>query len=154
MLKKQIILFASLFMLLFSSTASAANWQWVNSNENLGIFFDTDSVKFSPIAKGGVDKNTIYVWSRYVYDDAYALEHPCNGKPPKSLVQYRKLNIKEDTITILQGIWYDSDGNVLSAANNAETSRVIPESCGDVMYKAIKEYARIHAEEITERSIK
>lgn len=154
MLKKQIILFVSLFMLLFSSTAAAANWQWINSNENFGLFFDTESIKFAPIAKGGIDKNIIYVWSRYVYDDAYAFKYPYNGKPSKASVQYRKLNINEGTITTLEEIWYDFDGNVLGIEGKAKTARVIPGTCGDVIYSAVKEYARIHAEEIADRSIR
>lgn len=154
MLKKQIILFASLFMLLFSSTASAANWQWVNSNENIGVFFDTESVKFSRIAKGGVDKNIIYFWSRYVRDDAYAQKYPYNGKLIKSMVLYHKLNISESTLTTLKVVAYDADGVVIDTTNKIVTEPVIPGTFSDLVCNAVKEYARIHAEEIADRSIR
>lgn len=154
MLKKQIILFASLFMLLFSSTASAANWQWVNLNENIGVFFDTESVKFSRIAKGGVDKNIIYFWSRYVCDDAYAQKHPYNGKFIKYRIQYQKLNISEETIATLEVISYDANEEIITKTSNVATDRVVPGTFFDTVCSAVKEYARIHAEEIADRSIR
>lgn len=154
MLKKQIILFASLFMLLFSSTASAANWQWVDSNENIGVFFDTESVRFSRIDKGGIDKNIIYFWSRYVRDDAYSQKHPYNGKLIKFMVQYQKLNISEGTLTTLEVIGYDADGVMIDKINAIATEHVIPGTFGDLVCSAVKEYACIHSEEITERSIR
>ena len=154
MLKKQIILFVSLFMLLFSSTAAAANWQWINSNENFGLFFDTESIKFAPIDKGGIDKNIIYFWSRYVRDDAYSQKHPYNGKLIKFMVQYQKLNISEGTLSTLEVIGYDADGVMIDKTNAVATEHVIPGTFGDLVCSAVKEYARIHTEEITERSIK
>ena len=127
MLKKQIILFASLFMLLFSNTAAAANWQWVASDENVGVFFDTESLRFGKIDKLGIDKN---------------------------IVRYDKLNLNEQTITGLEVILRDTDGFILGQKNNTGTEHIAPDSRAALMYSAVKEYARIHAEEITERSIK
>lgn len=154
MLKKQIVLLISLFLLAFSSTAAAANWQWVNSDENIGAFFDTESVRFSHVDKGGVDKNIIYFWSRYVRDDAYSQKYPCNGKLIKFMIQYQKLNINEGTLTTLEAIGYDADGIIIDKTNAATTMHVIPGTFGDLVCSAVKEYARIHAEEITDRSIK
>jgi len=154
MLKKQIVLFISLILLAFSSTADAANWQWVNSNESIGVFFDTESVRFARIDKGGIDKNIIYFWSRYVRDDAYSQKHPYNGKLIKFMVQYQKLNISEGTLSTLEVIGYDADGVMIDKTNAVATEHVIPGTFGDLVCSAVKEYARIHTEEITERSIK
>lgn len=90
MLKKQLILLTTLLLLLIHGTAAAANWQWVYSDEDVGLFFDTNSIKFQRIAKGGVDKNIIYVWARYVYGYTYAQKHPHNGQIVKMVVLYEK----------------------------------------------------------------
>lgn len=154
MLKKQIVLLISLLLLAFSSTAAAANWQWVNSNENIGVFFDTESVRFSRIDKGGVDKNIIYFWSRYVCDDAYAQKHPYNGKFIKYRLQYQKLDISEETIATLEVISYDANEEIITKTSNVATDHVVPGTFFDTVCGAVKEYARIHTEEITEHSIK
>jgi len=154
MLKKQIVLLISLILLAFSSTADAANWQWVNSNENIGVFFDTESVRFSRIDKGCVDKNIIYFWSRYVCDDAYAQKHPYNGKFIKYRLQYQKLDISEETIATLEVISYDATEEIIDKTNAVATDHVVPGTFFDTVCSAVKEYAHIHAEEITERSIK
>jgi len=153
-LKKQIIFLISLLLLAFSSTAAAANWQWVDSNENIGVFFDTESLRFSRITKGGVDKNIIYFWSRYVCDDAYAQKHPYNGKFIKYRLQYQKLNISEETIATLEVISYDANEEIITKTSNVATDRVVPGTFFDTVCSAVKEYARIHAEEITDRSIR
>jgi len=154
MLKKQIILLISLLLLAFSSTAAAANWQWVASDENVGVFFDTESLRFGKIDKLGIDKNIVYVWWYMALDDAFSQKQPYNGEIVKKIVRYDKLNLNEQTITGLEVILRDTDGFILGQKNNTGTEHIAPDSRAALMYSAVKEYARIHAEEITERSIK
>lgn len=154
MLKKQLILLTTLLLLLIHGTAAAANWQWVYSDEDVGLFFDTNSIKFQRIAKGGVDKNIIYVWARYVYGYTYAQKHPHNGQIVKMVVLYEKMDIGTDTVTDLERVFYNNNGDFIDALKKGTVYHVVPGSYGDMLYSAIKEYARIHSEEITDRSLR
>ena len=54
-------LLAAFFSLTMAGTAAAANWVWVDSDDHVGIFFDSASIKFEQKGES-LDENAIYVW--------------------------------------------------------------------------------------------
>ena len=62
-------LLAVFFVFAMAATAFAANWVWVESDDRVGIFFDSESVKFEHAGES-INDNIIYVWWYMQFEDA------------------------------------------------------------------------------------
>ena len=73
---KKIFLLGTLFLLLLSNTAFAANWQWVDSDDECGWFIDTDNMRYELTQSiyPTVDTSRITFWEKIFYTQAGANE--------------------------------------------------------------------------------
>ena len=146
-------LLAAFFSLMMVGTAAAANWVWVDSDDHVGIFFDSASIKFEQKGES-LDENVIYVWWYVQLDDAYAQQRPLHGKVIKRLVFYDKFDLKDQMITHIDTVAYDRNGDTVDRGANGKTSRIIPGTRTETLMNAVTSYAQKHREEIAERSRK
>ena len=146
-------LLAAFFSLMMVGTAAAANWVWVESDDRVGIFFDSASIKFEQKGES-LDENVIYVWWYMQLDDAYAQHRPFRGKVIKRLVFYDKFDLKDQMITHIDAVAYDQSGDSVDRGANGKTSRIIPGTKQEALMNAVASYAQKHREEIAERSRK
>jgi len=146
-------LLASFFSLMMVGTAAAANWVWVDSDDRVGIFFDSASMKFEQKGES-LDEDVIYVWWYMQFDDTYAQRHPFRGKVIKRLVFYDKFEIKDQVITHIDAVAYDRSGDTVDRGSNGKTSRIIPGTKQETLMNAVASYAKKNREEIAERSRK
>ena len=144
-------LLAALFSLTLAGAAAAANWVWVESDDRVGIFFDSASIKFEQKGES-LNENVIYVWWYMQLDDAYAQQRPFHGRVIKRVVYYDKFDLKEQTITDIDAVIYDRDGNTADRGADGKTSRIIPGTRQEILMNAVAGYAQKHREEIKERS--
>ena len=146
-------LLTAFLSLTMAGTAAAASWVWVDSDDRVGIFFDSASIKFEQKGES-LDADVIYVWWYMQFDDAYAQTRPFRGKVIKRLVFYDKFDIKDQTITHIDAVAYDRSGNTVDRGADGKTSRVIPGTKQETLMNAVASYAEKHREEIDERSRK
>lgn len=145
-------LFVAAFVTLSTSVGYTANWQWIASNEKVGIFFDPSSIKFERAGES-INENIIYVWWYMQFDDAYAQQRPFHGKAVKKLVQYSKINSDSQMITSIDAAMYDKDGDTIYRGSVGDkASRIIPGTYEDALANAVIDYTYKHREEILERS--
>lgn len=149
-------LFLSFLLTAFLSlamvgTATAANWVWVESDDHVGIFFDSASIKFEQKGES-LNENVIYVWWYMQLDDAYAQQRPFHGKVIKRLVFYDKFSLKDQMVSHIDAVAYDRNGDTVDRGANGKTSRIIPGTKQETLMNAVAGYAQKHREEIKERS--
>lgn len=138
---------------VLSGTASAANWVWVSSDEQTGMFFDSSSIKFERTGES-INENIIYVWWYIQIDEAAAIHHPFRGKIVKRFVMYDKFDIRDQTVTDIDVVAYDKNEEVIDRGADGKTVRVIPGTKKETLMNAVASYAEKHKEEIVERSRK
>ncbi len=146
-------LLAVFFSLAMEGTAAAANWVWVDSDDRVGIFFDSASMKFEQKGES-LDEDVIYVWWYMQFDDTYAQQHPFRGKVIKRLVFYDKFELKDQVITHIDAVAYDRSGDTVDRGANGKASRIIPGTKQETLMNAVASYAKKNREEIAERSRK
>lgn len=146
-------LLAAFFSLMMVGTAAAAHWVWVDSDDRVGIFFDSASIKFEQKGES-LDEDVIYVWWYMQFDDAYAQTRPFRGKVIKRIVSYDKFDIKDQMITHIDVVAYDRSGDTVDRGSNGKTSRIIPGTRQETLMNAVASYAKKNREEIAERSRK
>lgn len=144
-------LLTTFLSLAVAGMATAANWVWVESDDRVGIFFDSTSIKFEQKGES-LNENVIYVWWYMQLDDAYAQQRPFHGKVIKRLVFYDKFDLKDHMITHIDAVVYDRSGNTADRGADGKTSRIIPGTMQEVLMNAVAGYAKKHREEIAERS--
>lgn len=144
-------LLTALFSLTLAGTAAAANWVWVESDDRVGIFFDSASIKFEQKGES-LNENVIYVWWYMQLDDAYAQQRPFHGKVIKRLVFYDKFSLKDQMVTHIDAVAYDRNGDTVDRGANGKTSRIIPGTKQETLMNAVAGYAKKHREEIKEQS--
>ena len=153
MMKKLILswVLTAFLSVMLAGTASAANWVWAGSDDKVGIFFDSSSIKFDRIGDL-VNGDIACVWWYMVYDDAYAQSHPFMGKTLKKIVLYDKLHLEKRLIRNFDAIAYDENGDVIYRGHHDKADRIIPGSHQDVLFNAVAKYIDEHLEEVKKRS--
>jgi hypothetical protein len=138
-------------LVLMSASCFAANWEWIGSDENLGVFYDTDSVRFAMSRESQiVNRDRFWVWVKFVYDEGYAARR---GFPRgvKYCMTKLWLDTKQFRVCEERKLFYDTS-NSLVASRMGKWEDIIPGSAGEVIMKHIEKYVRAHEEEIEQRT--
>ena len=150
-MRKLILVVISL--LLLTTSCFAANWQWLGSNANMGVFVDTSSIKFDMSKTNRIiNRDRIYFWVKYEYDEAYAQK---NIDPPntKYIIAHDGLDFKANEMIYPKAIMYDKDGNSIGEDNPVlHWQPIVPGSLGDSLQKYLADYVSKHVEEIEQRT--
>lgn len=149
---KKIFLLGTLFLLLLSSTAFAETWQWVDSDDRIGWFFDTDAIHYelTQSAYPSVDTSRITFWEKNVYTQIAANEFAKETndwclRDLAYVLTLQTISLRHKTRTILASYYYRENGSLIySDEGFCDTFRVVPETFGEEVFLAVRDYARTH----------
>ncbi len=133
---KRISILVMAFMVLFSCSAFAKNWQWVDSDDSIGFFFDSDSIKYEAYQDFYTNKvkynrlvKTYWVKTIYTQKGANNFAKSIGDDSYNDLsVCLEKWTTNKDSITILYSVYYDSNGNVIHSNDESFSMPIVPES--------------------------
>ena len=142
------------FVVLSSSISYAANWQWIDSNDKVGYFFDSDTIRYeekifvqkgeSPIDFTQVTCFVKQTFTQEAIKDIFPeLDHT---------VDLYTFSLSNRTITRKETICYDRHGAVLYSDKKISSSNVLPDTWGESMFNCIRDYARRHHDELIEHT--
>ena len=162
---KRFVQILAIFAVLFCSfsISYASHWQWIDSNDKVGYFFDTENIRYESIHnyatnKDSVDTTKITTWIKIVYTQA-AVDEIMEGLNKRDIhnEEFRRLgyevyletiSLTDKTYITHEEIWYAHDGSVLSHRKKETSSRILPDTWGEAVFKAIREYARTHHDQL------
>ena len=121
---KRLIFLLALFIagcFWFPQGAEASNWVWIDSNDTVSAYLDTDSIR-----KNG---STATAWVKYAnIDGTYGL------------VKY-SFNAEQESLGILSEVDYNTDGSTRNSYTfppyNVAFQPVVPDSVGEHIYSYI-----------------
>ena len=137
-----IILFVTL-VVGFTGVASAANWEYIGSDDKQGCFFDTESFK-----KTG--SQTYAVWVKAEYTDAYGRELAKKyrfDRPVSHMLTKYEYNYVDSKARILQVIFYDKGRKTITSGDFSDTATwgsLIPDSMGEMIFHTTYDYYKKH----------
>ena len=134
-----VVLFVTL-LISFAGVASAADWQFITSDDEASAFFDTQSFT------GDKNSKTYTVWIKWQPSEDYIKEFAKRYKKDISYVliknQYDSINKK---MRFLNFTFYDVNSEI--AASNTEQTPwedIIPKSHGGKVFNATYAYYKEH----------
>ena len=140
--------------LLMPTTALAANWQWVASDDCVGYFFDTQTVKYGRDAEGKIDKNIIRFQIKEAFTEKYTSQEAKSTNNPRWLgVSFATENIVYDkqskVMKFITPAYYDAKGDILNVYYNAAYDLTTTEDnfAGEIAYAA-ERYCGQHDESV------
>lgn len=149
---KRIILLVICVLLIFPQVSFAAHWQWVNSNDEIGFFFDTDSIHYGSHSNitgySTLNKNLIVFWEKTVYspegaaglaqrfnDDRYANVEYC--------IKKTGVLRKEKQMATYSATYYANDVP-LETFDDFNSYEILPDTMGEDIYNAVIDYCINH----------
>ena len=157
---KRISILVMAFMVLFSCSAFAENWQWVDSNDSVGFFFDSDSVKYqtyTDFSTNGIKYNRLVksYWVKIVYTQKGAdeLAKDMEDESFKNVsVSIEKWTSNKESITSEFIRDYNSDGNLIYSSDTADEEPIIPESFGKEVVDAVNLFCFANDDQVVRNS--
>ena len=156
---KKILFMVFMLMLTYQCVSSAAQqpparYEWIESNEDRAIYFDTRTITFVKDADKNIEPSLIDVW----------LYVSCNDRAVQNLITYRmqhllpiagwdnldyykvhyQFNLKTKQYTYTAEIFYDKSGKVLgtNTISNAKWNDIPPDSVGAKWFEKIQDYSQ------------
>lgn len=162
---KRFVQILAVFAVLFcsSSISYASNWQWINSDDKYGIFFDTDTICYRsipryPIKDASMNFTAVKVWLKVIYTQEGANDIAQANKNDQFYNLDHSLHLEnfyftDNTHQTFEIIYYDRNGDVLYRnKKQAREETILPESRGEHILKTIREYARTHHEQLVKNT--
>ena len=125
-----------------TSVSSAKEWQFVTSNNEFGIFFDTQSLQKTD--------TTIYsVWTKHEYTEAAgkrtAIEYKYN-RPISHMLQKMEFNYSTKQFKILTYTFYDKSSATIDYFTypSPRWNTIIPDSMVEELFTASYNYYKKH----------
>ena len=144
------------FVVLSSSISYAANWQWINSTDEIGYFFDTETIHYG-LSKSGIDKTKIVCWEKQVYTQKGA-DGLADSTKDSSLhdldysIDLKIYSIPDRSFILHSMIGYDHNGKILYDYTYDRFFLIIPDSNAEYIFETILDYARLHHDELIEHT--
>lgn len=145
----------AVFLLLTATITYAANWQWIDSDNLRGSFFDTESIHYEVnhnyLKDSPFDETSITVWIKNVYTEEGVnyFDAPDGTSYELLLVTF---HTRDKTMVFHELIDYDSTGYSINHTTKSYSLKIIPESWGEKMFNAIRDYAHTHHNELLKNS--
>ncbi len=146
---KRILLLVMSIMILFSGSVFAENWQWVDSNDSVGFFFDKDSVKYDIMPalfvgqKEQIHRDIKNCWVKVAYTAKSASELAKSYDDDSfNSVSYslEKWTMYKERIAVEFVAYYDNDGNTVYSSYVNNSSLIVPGSFGESVCIAVNSY--------------
>ncbi len=137
-MKKVIFIVAVLFTFLLSSVGYAScdldtsRWEWVASNDEFGVYYDTQTIKYS--------NNFAEAWACYYYPYSCKI-HPNEGEHYHYILYYFYYGSR--TMGMKAYVCRDGGGRVLESDSFSyvKTDPILPESIGEGIAMAVRKRA-------------
>lgn len=144
-------LLLTVFMLLVMSTSClAANWEWVGSSPDLGIFYDKDSIVFEK-NKQIVNRDRCSVWVKIVYDKAYVQRE--YKQDWAFSVERWNFDLANNRIREGERLHYNDNGRVVNRDKpSSKWNDIAPETLAELIRDRVSKYAHERTEEIEQRT--
>jgi hypothetical protein len=147
---KKLCILVSLFLLLLSSVASAANWQWITSTDEHGYFFDTQTVRYTTYNNNGwTYPETALYWMKTVYtpSSAAAIAEDFGDDSLYATswkVEKQRLNFSDRTLTFFGDTTYDNEAGIVIKTIYTEpyTMNIIPDTIGEEIMEHIQDFLK------------
>lgn len=158
---KRISILVMAFMVLFSCSAFAENWQWVDSNDSVGFFFDSDSVKYqtyTDFSTNGIKYNRLVksYWVKIVYTQkgANELAEDMEDESFKNVsFSIEKWTSNKESITNEFIRDYNNEGRLIYINNTACEEPIIPESFGKEVVDAVNMFCFANDDQVIRNSM-
>lgn len=158
-MKKQVFsLLIAVFVALSTSVGYAFTWKWVCSDEQEGLFFDIDKIRFEldysdQNTPPKIDPYRITVWEKTVVtqDGANRLGEITKDNRLNNvdhILSLETFSVSNRTITIHTRNYYDRDGNFIRASDYGRTYKIDYGTWTSKLFTAILEYTITHRDEL------
>ena len=150
-------LFIAALVALSSSVSHAANWQWIGSNDEVGCFFDTETIRYG-LQKSGVNKTKIVCWEKAVFTQKGADLMAEQAEDPRlhhldHVIALKYYLLPRHSYILRHITFFDHDDNVISSLDYKKEILIIPDSKDDYIFISIRDYARRHHDELIDHTL-
>jgi hypothetical protein len=151
------LLFSVLVAFLSVNTGYAATWEWINSDDETGYFFDSESIRYELKRDyadriQSVDTKRITYWLKIIYTPKGAEELAAyfdddRFRNVESSISLETISLSEKTITCYTLVFYDNGlRTVYSESDAGYVHKIIPESRDEEVFNKIRNYATAHSD--------
>ena len=144
------------FVALSTSVGYTANWQWIGSDDEIGCFFDIDTIRYAS-SKSGVDESRIVCWEKLVYtqkgaDDMSSLVKDSRLHDLDYSLELKIYSIPDHSFILRSMTGYDHNGKILYDYTYDKFFLIKPDSRAEYIFETVRDYARRHHDELIERT--
>lgn len=143
------MLLTLVILLVMSTSCLAANWEWIGSDADTGLFFDTSTITFEK-HKQTINRDKVYVWVRIVYDKEYARKQ--GNENVSYVVSKSCIDFANNKISSGKSYLYSENGRLIDTTPPMKAEDIIPNSKGEIIAEAVDKYIRNRTEEIEQRT--
>lgn len=145
---------------LSMNTAYAATWEWINSDDETGYFFDSESIRYElnhdyMDRVQSVNPKRITYWKKIVYtpratEDLVDFFEDDQFYNVRSSMSLETVSLSDKTITCYTVVFYDAESKVIYSEDGAGiVHKVVPESWDEEVLNAVSNYATAHKDLLT-----
>lgn len=155
----RLTIFMFVTLVLSSGVVSATTWRWVDSDSNVGWFYDTDSIAFGMKTdiwgrNIGIDTSRIVFWAKIVFTPEGAMQVASTERNPSlhnldHVIALRTLSLPDKTYIIHNDTYYTANGAIIASNDYPRKEIIIPDSWGELLYKDIIAYATVNKDQLT-----
>ena len=159
-MKKLVFLLVCLFVVMHSNSLAAERYQWMNSDDSKGYFFDTKTIEFAKnYYTGKSDFLTVRVWIKTVYTEK-GVNELLTSREERGLdnsafyaisyaIDRYEINSSANTILYLSGAYYKENGLIIRKYGPEYIPQsIIPDSVGEMWKEEVFTYAYRHLPDI------
>jgi hypothetical protein len=145
------LLLTVLALVMLSSSCLAANWEWIASDEKIGMFYDKDSIVFDMSKDKITNRDKCYVWVKIVYDKAFAQKRFKDNTAAS--LEHWGFDLANNQMLEGERIYYDDSGLPIEKIKGAQKwVGVVPDTFAEAVKEKILRHVKVHTEEIEQRT--
>jgi hypothetical protein len=138
-------------LVLMSASCFAANWEWIGSDEKIGVFYDKDSIVFDMSKDKITNRDKCFVWVKLVYDKAFAQKRFKDNTAAS--LEHWGFDLANNQMLEGERLYYDDSGQLIEKIKSTQKwADVIPDTYGEAVKEKVQQHVRAHEEEIEQRT--
>ena len=150
-------LFVAAFVALSTSVGYAANWKWVTSNDEVGYFFDTETIRYR-LSKSDIDETEIVCWGKAVYTQKGADLMANQAEEPRlhgldCVIVLKYYSLPRHSYILRHIAFFDRNGNIIHSLDYNKEIPIVPDSKEEYIFNSIRDYARRHHDELIDHTL-
>lgn len=145
------LLLTVLALVMLSSSCLAANWEWICSTSDVGLFYDKNSIVFDISKTEITNRDKCYVWVKIVYDKAFAQKRFKDNTAFS--VEHWGFDIANNQMLEGERLYYDDSGHLIDKTKSTQKwTPIVPDTFAEAVKEKILQYVKVHTEEIEQRT--